>query len=415
MRVAIIGRGTSAIIQACTMLHLHERMEELNISIFYDPDVPPIAVGESSTPHLPYLLKDALGITIDELLEKRIISRKRGVTFINWGTGEPWIHGFGDHYNYSVDGNSGLESFQFDTVIFNEFVSKKLMEKGVQYIPEKVISQKEHEDLIFINGKPYDFVVNCTGWNYDPDLTITPQFHTVNAGYLYRDEDFSLTESLAAKDLTVHRATEDGWEFNLPFPHEGVMRKGYLFNTNYISTEEVVKKMTDRGKNGKVITWRPKRSKYLIETKLSAANGNRLFFVEPLQAYSVLLYIEMGYMAADYMTSKKTEECRSKFNLNYRKLMISYEQELAFHYQYGSVFKDSKFWNDKTEEAKRVCYYHPTANIMDLDHNVKNKVVPNKKTMLKVFMHSHSDLLYVHKWMTNQWDEDERPQFVWMK
>tara|TARA_B100000902_G_scaffold67021_1_gene73327 strand:+ start:4643 stop:5893 length:1251 start_codon:yes stop_codon:yes gene_type:complete len=414
MKVAIIGRGTSAIIQACAFLHLHRRDTSLKLSIYYDPDVPPISVGESSTPHLPHILRDALGISMEELIENDVISRKRGVTFIGWGTGTPWIHGFGDNQNYSVDGNSGLESFQFDTVVFNKYVSKKLEEKGVEYIAEKVVTQQESDEFVFINGRPFDFVVNCTGWNYDKNLTITPKFHTVNAGYLYRDPDFTMTDNLTATDLTVHRATEDGWEFNLPFPKEGVMKKGYLFNTDYISPEEVTKKMMAQGKEGRVITWKPKRSKYLIESKHTAANGNRLFFVEPLQAYSVLLYIELGYLVADYLYSERSTDIQNKFNLKYRKLMISYEQELAFHYQYGSIYNDvSKFWKDKTKEAQEVMYYHPTANYMELNEMIKNDYTPTKHSMIKVFMHSREDLLYVHKWMTDGWKEGTKPKFVW--
>lgn len=413
MRVAIIGRGTSAIIQACALLHAHKSRKDLSITIFYDPDRPPIAVGESSTPHLPFILEDALGVTADELVEAKVVSRKRGAAFVNWGAGIPFVHGFGDDSKHSIDGNSTLESYHFDTLVFNEYFTKKLQDRGVIYIAEKVESQREDGDVVFINDKEFDFVVNCTGWNYDNNLTVTPQFWTVNAGYLYRDTDFHVTDELTCSDLTVHKASPDGWEFNLPFPCDGVMKKGYLFNTDYISEEEVLKKMEDMGRTGgRLIKWKPRRSKHLIESKLTAGNGNRVFFVEPLQAYAVLLYIELAYFIAEYIYSKKTDKLKNTYNLKYRKLMISYEQELAFHYQYGSVFKDSKFWQDKTEEARRVMYYHPSASIMELDEIVKYNYELDKSTFWRVFMHSKEDLLYVHRWMTDQWG-DEKPKIVW--
>ena len=415
MRVAIIGKGISSIIQACTILDYRRRSNDVDISIFYDPNIPPISVGESSTNHFINLLNDTLGITLEELFEKHIATKKRGVVFLNWGEGIPFIHGFGDGNKYPINGDSGLYAFQFDTVVLNEYITQKLKEKGVQYIPEKVETQTEKENCVELNGREFDFVINCTGWNFDKSLNETPRFHSVNAGYLYSDESFNLTSDIVATDLTVHNATEDGWEFNLPFPCKGVMKKGYLFNTDYISPEEVTEKMKSRGKEGKVITWRPKRSKRLIESKFTSANGNRLFFVEPLQAYSVVMYITFGYMTASYIYSDKSEETRNKFNLDYRAHMISYEQELAWHYQYGSIFKDSKFWQDKTREAKETCYFHPTARIEDLDYLVDTKAVASRRSMVKIFMHSFNDLIYVHKWMRNLWTEKDRPKFTWMK
>ena len=404
MRVAIIGKGTSAIIQACALIRYKHEVE-----IFYDPEVPPISVGESTTPHFPTLLESSLGLKMNDMIENALISRKRGAAFINWGNGTPWIHGFGGH---PPDANSGVGSFHFDTVVLNKYLNTVLEEKGIVYHAERVESLVEEDTKVFVNGKEYDFVVNCTGWNYRKDLALTPLFHTVNAAFLYRDDDFSVGEDLEAKDLTVHRATEDGWEFNLPFPKESVMRKGYLFNTNYISEHEVVEKLEARGKTGRVFKWNPKKSKYLLESKRIGANGNRLFFNEPLQAYSVLLYIELAYNLCEYLNIGINNLTRNAYNLKYRRLMISYEQELAFHYQYGSTFKDSKFWQDKTKQAREVMYYHPSGNITDMNYIIDSGN-SNDKGLQRIFMHSREDMLYLHKWMTDQWTDEDRPRIRW--
>ena len=408
-KAAVIGKGTSAIIQACSFIEFGHDVE-----IFYDPDIPPVSVGESTTPHFPHLLTFALGLKMEDMIENALISRKRGVTFINWGNGTPWIHGFGGD---PPDANNGIGSFHFDTVVLNKFLNEKLEEVGVKYRAEKVITLEERGSKVYVNSKEYDLVVNCTGWNYDPDLLITPQFHTVNAAFLYRDNDFMVTDELESKDLTVHLATEDGWEFNLPFPKENIVRKGYLFNTNYISENDVVKKLGEQGKKGKVFKWTPKKSKYLLESKRIAANGSRLFFNEPLQAYSVLMYSEMATMISKYLHFGPNQLEMNKVNLAYREAIIGYEQELAFHYQYGSVFKDSEFWNDKTKKAKEVMYYHPSASIEALDLLINStddeKILQNRKSIPRIFQHSRQDLLYVHRWMTDQWTENNKPKIRW--
>jgi len=404
MKIAIIGKGTSSIIQACVCI-----LNKHDIEIFYDPDIPPVSVGESTTPHFPNLLYEALGFRMDDLIEKGLMSRKRGVTFINWGTGVPWVHGFGGH---PPDANSGIGSFHFDTVVLNKFLNDALEERGIKYHAEKVSDLKDYGDYVMVNDKRYDFVINCTGWNYDHNKSVTPAFHTVNAGYLYRDDDFEVYPGIISKDCTVHNATEDGWEFNLPFPKENVVRKGYLFNTNYISPEEVTYKLESRGKKGKVITWNPKRARFILESPRVAANGNRLFFVEPLQAYSILMYVEFASQICDYLNEKIDYLKRCIYNVKYERLMISYEQELAFHYQYGSIFKDSKFWQDKSEEAKRVTYYHPSAGIDKLTEVVNNGEVATN-TLQRIFMHSREDLAYVHRWMTDTWTDENRPKIRW--
>lgn len=404
MKVAIVGKGTSSIIQACACL-----MHKFEVEIFYDPDIPPVSVGESTTPHFPNLLYDALGLKMEDMIRDNLMSRKRGVTFINWGSGIPWVHGFGGH---PPDANNGIGSFHFDTVILNKYLNDKLEEKGVTYRAEKVYNITDNEDHVIVNDKKYDFVVNCTGWNYDHSQSVTPNFHTVNAAFLYRDDDFEVAENLISKDLTVHNATEDGWEFNLPFPKENTVRKGYLFNTNYISPEEVKHKLESKGKQGKILQWNPKRSRFILESTRVAANGNRLFFVEPLQAYSVLMYVEFANQICEYILQKPDKIKRCIYNLKYERLMIAYETELAFHYQYGSSFKDSKFWQDKQEEAKRVTYYHPSAGIDKLTEIVNNGEVATK-TLQRIFMHSREDLVYVHRWMTNTWTDEDRPKVRW--
>ena len=56
MKVAVLGRGTSSIITTLQLLkHNHE------VTVFYDPNLPHINVGESTTVPIANLLYDVLG------------------------------------------------------------------------------------------------------------------------------------------------------------------------------------------------------------------------------------------------------------------------------------------------------------------------------------------------------------------
>ena len=45
MRIAIIGKGTSAIITALRLIQ-----DDHDVEFFYDPEIKPLSVGESTTP-----------------------------------------------------------------------------------------------------------------------------------------------------------------------------------------------------------------------------------------------------------------------------------------------------------------------------------------------------------------------------
>ncbi len=80
MNIAIIGKGTSAIIQALMFIRYGHR-----VTIFYDSSIPEICVGESTTPLVMNLVQNVCKISIGDMLDDGIVSLKNGIKFINWG------------------------------------------------------------------------------------------------------------------------------------------------------------------------------------------------------------------------------------------------------------------------------------------------------------------------------------------
>lgn len=64
MNIAIIGRGTSAIITALICIHNGHK-----ITFFFDPNIPHLSVGESTTPWVPKLITEVLGISTHDLIK----------------------------------------------------------------------------------------------------------------------------------------------------------------------------------------------------------------------------------------------------------------------------------------------------------------------------------------------------------
>ncbi len=344
MKIAIIGKGTSALV--CSMIFLRRGHQTEH---FYDPERPFLRVGESTTPHISCLMRDVLGMCIGTFVDDKIVSYKNGVHFIGWGDGGEFTHPFNSNHN----------AFHLDNQRWNQYVIEILEKKrGVVFHPEKYEGYKESVDgtHITINGKPFDFVVNCSGWGGDDSQYDEPLMPTVNSALLHHIPEMDQYHH------TVHRATPHGWQFQLPFPelNGGESHCGYLYNDKDTTDEEAVaelKRMYGEDKEFKEIKWKPRYAKQMIVSKWEALNGNRLFFLEPLQALSLDYYKLLSEDICDF-AERKTYDALVKANHRFRQEMIDYQYALSLHYQFGSKY-DTPFWNRvvkiASDNLKRHC------------------------------------------------------------
>jgi hypothetical protein len=345
MKIAIIGKGTSAIITALTCIKFNHK-----VSIFYDPEISHIDVGESTTPHIQKLVLDALGLSIHELVDMGIYSYKMGINFVNWGSGESFHHNFSNN-------NIGTH---FNTQSFNKFINDYLKDNNfVKYFPEKVEVLNLNDDYVEINDNNiFDFVIDCSGWvsNSSEIEYHEPVFESVNSVLLFKEELTEYTEILH----TLHLATEDGWQFGLPFPKQNILKCGYLYNNKYISEEEVKNKNPKDYKNK--FSWEPRYAKELLQHSRFALNGNKLFFLEPLQALSLYYTSLFAKFICQYLSEDLSYENFKNINSKYLYEMWAYQISLAYHYNFGSTHK-SEFWDKTQSNAETFLKY--TFNNLD--------------------------------------------------
>ena len=352
MKVAIVGKGTSAIITA-----LHLVAEGHSPTIFYDPDIPHLKVGESTTVGIGKLINKVLKINTAELCERGICSLKTGVKFIDWGVGKEFYSNFEYHI-----------AFQFDTIKFNAFINEELEKrKLVEYIPERVDSHEViNNQYIVVNDRQFNFIIYCTGWS-EEDEYYPVYLNTVNSAVLYTQNSLDVDST-----YTIHRATEDGWQFGLPFPKENKTKCGYLYDKNLITKEKVIKKLDGYEITGQ-IDWTPKYSKKLIINKFCAYNGNRLFFHEPLQALTLHYYDYAAELITDYLRRGNVTsyiECNQK----YQKEFWTYQLTLAMHYRFGSIH-DTMYWNRVKKDS----------NVLLESHSLGREEIYEKSIMTDYF------------------------------
>lgn len=382
MKVAVIGKGTSAIITALTLIRDGHEVE-----IFYDPESPHLSVGESTTPSFAELIEKTLDISIGRLSAMGIVSFKNGIKFIGWGQTESFKHHFND--------NSC--AFQFETGVFNPFIHERIKsELNVVYHAERVNDYNIDGEYIHINEKQYDFMVNCSGWNDDGEY-YEPYFETVNSAILYSEN------KVEDSTYTLHRATPHGWQFGLPFPDKGITKCGYLYNKNY-NTEEEVEKLFE-GVQYRKISWKQKYSKKILKNRFIAYNGNRLFFYEPLQALSLLYYNSTSNLISRFLTNaQRSTYAYYKINAEYLQLMHEYQLALSLHYKYGSKY-NTEFWNKTTESAKNYLEINPMYREQSLYDSyygdmLSSKLDGKESDILRLACFASIDYRDIHSGMT---------------
>ena len=374
MKIAILGKGTSAILTSLVCIK-----EGFEVEIFYDPDSDHLKVGESTTTHVANILTRVLDISVGDLVEKGVGSFKHGTKFINWGEGNTFRHHFEDN----------LVAFHFDTVSFNDYINKILQDLGVVYHAEKVTTKEHTDDGILVNEKRYDFLISCAGWSDEGEYR-RPLIETVNSALLHKKD------IIEDDSYTLHRAHEYGWEFGLPFPDKGMTKYGYLFNDRFVSKEDLIPNIGEC----RYISWIPRYASKLIQNKYEAYNGNRLFFLEPLQALSLYHYIIFAKQACAFLKDRNALSYVES-NKYYLDTIFAYQQTLAFHYRYGSIWSNS-YWS----EMKNISHAILQTNI-----NSDNDILSTNLQMYKssggeidntwIGLYNYPAVKTIHAGMTN--------------
>jgi hypothetical protein len=135
-----------------------------------------------------------------------------------------------------------------------------------------------------------------------------------------------------------------------------------------------------------------------------ALNGNRLFFFEPLQALSLFYTITFANFISKFIDNP-TQENFNNINYQYHLEMWQYQLSLAYHYQFGSIYK-SKFWEDKKRKALQImdCNLNGNLKIFESHLNFDKQNLYNrvKSTYSKIGCFNFEDHLHLYYGMTGK-------------
>ena len=323
MKITILGGGNAGCLTALHYSYYTRNVENIFIELIHDPDTSPEKVGQGTLLDPPDLLFKAFGINwYDNPINA---TPKFGIVYENWGK----------KVEKSMASPFPLNkvALHFEPAKLQEFILKS----GYFSVQEKHIENVEQIDSDYIfdcRGKPSD------NWD-DYEELINPLNTALLARGKSKECDINWTRAVA---------TPDGWTFVIPNTTQ-TTSYGYLYNDKITSTKEAsanFEKLFSLSKQGICLNEEVDNLKFknyvaktaIIDDRI-ILGGNRLFFLEPLEATAMEAYLFAARRTFDWIVNKITTPNLVNLEILYYTHQI--QNYVMWHYMYGSKY-DTPFW-----------------------------------------------------------------------
>ena len=311
MKITVVGAGNGGCFTALFLAwHLRQDAE---VELIYNPNIRPERVGQATLLDPPALLWAATGFTwYNNPIHATF---KSGILYEGWG--------------------------KVKDKHFHEFPPDKM---AMHYCPWEMqdlilnsgLFKVKHGD---VNPKDVDadYVFDCRGKPSDMSEYYKLR-NPINAAVLGKP-NWNTSENPWSR----HVATPDGWTFVIPTHQDSPSNDycvGYCYNDNITSelnAELNFKRMFDV-QIKKNIHFENYVAKEPVTDGRIFKNGNRLFFLEPLESSSTQTYIEWVKIAYEYMTGKIDNPTEL-----IHKYIKQTQNFVLWHYQFGSKY-ETDFW-----------------------------------------------------------------------
>tara|TARA_R100001224_G_scaffold46608_1_gene26846 strand:+ start:262 stop:1380 length:1119 start_codon:yes stop_codon:yes gene_type:complete len=312
MKITVVGAGNAGCFTALWFAWFG-RKENVEVELIYNPEIPVERVGQATLLNPPAILWGSTGFN---WYNNNIHATfKSGILYENWGKKNDKI----------------FHEFAPDLMAMHYCpweMQKSILNSGHFKVTEGDVDPKDVDaDYVFdCRGKPKDF----TGYK-----TLK---NPINAAILAKP-NWDVTKAFWSR----HVATPDGWTFVIPTHPDSPSHDycvGYCYNTSVTTKKEAEKNFTklfdvDVKKHVGFINYVVRDP--IVDDRI-ILNGNRLFFLEPMESSSVQTYIEWIKMCWDYIFNKT----------NPRQEIVRYIEQtqnfVLWHYQFGSKY-DTPFWD----------------------------------------------------------------------
>jgi len=314
MKITILGRGNAGCISAMHLAYFRKFVDtKVEIDLLYDSKIPPVPTGQGTALDFPVKLFENFGSDILNVFPHTI---KAGIMYENWNKkNKKFFHPF-------PIGSYGLH---IEPKAFQDYVCNNL----------KVNFKEKDENIKNYNEIDSDYIIDCRGKpeSFDKYNKLTNPLNCALLAELPpKENDVKWTKAVAHKN---------GWCFYIPLPSKTSL--GYLFNDNITSVKEAEKNFKEMFgvKNiNKVFPFNQYVAKEPIIDKRVLLNGNKLFFLEPLEAtamgsynFNIKCYFDYIFYGSNAITTK----------LKILDYVNKVQNFILWQYENNTFYK-TKFW-----------------------------------------------------------------------
>jgi len=323
-KIAIIGRGTAG---AQAAAHFFRWVPDCEIEWHFDPNTPTKAVGEGSNLVMPRTMAQNFGFGHRDLgaIEGTF---KTGIYKEGWGAeGKPFFHDF----------RAPSVAYHFNAVKLQEYIFDLLKDKV------KIVEANTNPEDI-----DADFVVDCSG--KPSDLT---EYEVADCIPLNAVKVFHCDWDFPTFNWTLTIARPYGWVFGIPL--QGRCAVGYMYNKDFNTVEDINEDVQKVLQAYELTCTREVAFEFQSYTRKQnftdrvAYNGDKSFFLEPLEATSTHTMDKVNRLAFDVMNKNLTAEQAGK---QYADFLDEVYNMIMLHYYAGSQF-NTPFWDMAVQKANK--------------------------------------------------------------
>ena len=305
MKVSIVGAGNAG---CFTALYYSRYAKDLEVELIHNPDIPPVRVGQGTIPGALKLLNHTTQFNWHN--NQVHATPKTGVLYEGWGKiNEEVFHPFPPE-------NMAMHFCPHE-------MQRHILNSGRFKVVEDDVDPKDVDA---------DYVIDARGGKPDERVKLTSP---VNAVILGRPKWNS-------KELWTRAvATPDGWTFVIPMDPsspsiDGAV--GYIYNNDITNKDDAEKnfgeffdvEVTHHCHFESYIALNP-----VVDDRIFL-QGNRLFFLEPLEATAIETYLHWTRQTLDAIITGTTPSIK--------KYIRRVQNFILWHYQFGSKY-DTPFWD----------------------------------------------------------------------
>ena len=313
MKISVVGGGNGG---CFTALYLAWHRKDIEVELIYNPEILPERVGQATLLDPPKLLWAALGF--DWYHNPIHATMKSGILYEGWG--------------------------QVNEEVFHPFPPQSMAMHYCPWEMQASVLKSGHFKVTHGDVDPKDvdadYVFDCRGKPDDfseYDELVNP----INACVLGKPK-----WNTSRNSWSRHVATPDGWTFVIPTRYKSPSHDfcvGYCYNSDI--TQQEVAEYNFLEKFDVDVTKHVKFKNYVAKNPIVndriILNGNRLFFLEPLESSSTQTYIMwVDYIMKNILTNEDSVSNASK---ECKRYIEKTQNFVLWHYQCGSKYNTS-FW-----------------------------------------------------------------------